>query len=815
MLFLLLSLFVGWSFAVPRDRSEPTIQTVEEAATLEDPRRLAEAAALWRDKGELDKAREMFKRALEREEWVSEGYIDIKGPLREALILESMGQNDEARDRYRAAFALDIQTAMLVLRIRSHHAERDALFAEAVAEVKSRVERAKAGEQVVTYVTAKGENRYLEVLSAKQVLDQLQEGEGKFDYCYIEDLVLTKDVLPVMPERLFLNRCIIGRLRIVDHDIQSFDLKSIVLDEVSLGKTWKDDKVNTLAYGPSRMVNGKVIQSVILGRANFQEVPITGRNALFVMTVFEGAADFRDTRFQGTADFRYSVFGGDANYKRMTLTNAAFFGNTRYTGPVTFREMRSEEDLYFNSATFEGPAGFDLCEWTHGATFEDSTFLGPVSFAKTHMGGRLNMSRTVLREKLSMREMELSGMDFIGANLEGDAEFIDVHFKGKVRFSLDDVTRAQFLDDPTPLQALYRDYQGDKDREDPLTTQSSYGVTHVDDLIARVGGNLSFNNSVFGGFCIFERVAFGSPGKPTVAQFYNTQFLGETHFERTEWFSRADLTTIFANELALNEATFHDTLILDDANVAGRATLTDATFAEGATFSFYGAEIANFQIDRDQVDEGDDRHRLFYEQCALGQVDPQTDVRILRALRGDRYEIDAVRNLCYDRLADEFVGLKESFGDRAMTDDEDWAYWWTRHHQIEEGRHFEGLLGVLKYWTFRWPIGEVAFGWGVRLWPNLAGTFLFFCAFFAVIYRVFCPDTVIHYNGDDVAIKDIPWHGVLYVSMQSMGAFNTGWDFEGDQGQVGRFKYINTLQTFMGLVVLTFFVGAYTRMILA
>ncbi len=132
-------------------------------------------------------------------------------------------------------------------------------------------------------------------------------------------------------------------------------MKAIVLDELSLGKTWKDDKVNTVPFLPSRLANVKVIQSVVLGRANFQDIPVTGRNALFVMTVFEGPADFRDTRFDGTADFRYSVFGKDANYKRMTLTNAAFFGNTRYIGSVTFREMRSLEDLYFNSAVFEGP----------------------------------------------------------------------------------------------------------------------------------------------------------------------------------------------------------------------------------------------------------------------------------------------------------------------------------------------------------------------------------------------------------------------------------------------------------------------------
>jgi hypothetical protein len=805
MLVLLLLLLTAVA-AVP-------LQTAEEAKDVDDPRRLGESATYWRDQGDLEKARQMFELALGREEWISERYIDIKGALKEALLLESLGKTEESAAQYRQAFGDDIQTAMLVLRIRSRHPDRDALFAEAVSAVRERVGRVQRGEKVRHYVTAKGEDRELEPMSAPEVIERLNSGdeEVKLDYCYIDDLVITRADVPVFPKRVFFNRCIIGRLRIVDQDIQALDVKAIVLDELSLGKTWKDDKVNTVPFLPSRLENVKVIQSVILGRANFQDIPVTGRNALFVMTVFEGPADFRDTRFDGTADFRYSVFGEEANYKRMTLTNAAFFGNTRYTGAVTFRQMRSLEDLYFNSAVFEGPASFDLCEWTHGATFEDSSFAGPVTFDKSRMGGRLNMSRTRVKDRLALREMELGGMDFIGAILEGDTEFIDVHFKGKVRFSLDDVTRAQFLSDPTPLLALYRDYQGDKDRETPLTAQSSYGVTHVDDLIAQVRGNISFNNSVFTGFCIFDRVPFGVEGTPTVAQFYNTQFLGETHFERTEWWSRADLTTIYANELALNEATFHDTLILDDANIAGRATLTDAVFTDGATLSFYGSEIANFQIDRDQVEDEHHEHRLFYEQCARGTREPKDDVRIVRALRGAAYDEDAVRNLCYERLEDEFIGLKESFGDRAMTRDEDWAYWWIRHHGIVQDREYGGVGGFL-YWLVNWPIMELAFGWGVRL-RNLALTGAFFCLFFAVIYRVFCPDTFVQYNGHDVQIKSIPWHGVLYISLQSFGGFNTGWDF-GDDAQ-SRFRYINTIQTFVGLIVLTFFVGAYTRMILA
>ncbi|MFN7145932.1 MAG: pentapeptide repeat-containing protein, partial [Myxococcota bacterium] len=501
------------------------------------------------------------------------------------------------------------------------------------------------------------------------------------------------------------------------------------------------------------------------------------------------------------------VFGEGANFKRARVDKMAYFGSARFRKDTTFTGLYAEREVYFNSARFEGPVRFDTCEWQRAATFEDARFDGPVTFSATRVGGRLNLSRAVFGDSLDMKEVAFGGMDLIGAHLLGDARFVDARFDGKVRFSLDDVTRARHLADPTPLLPLYRDYQGDEDADQPLATGTSYGVEHVDDLIARIDGNLSFANSVFGGFVIFERVSFGLPGQDTTAEFYNTQFGGETHFERTTWHSAADFTTIHAEELALNEATFHRTLVLDDANVPGRVTLTDAAFTGDATLSFYGAQIGTFQIDRAQV-ENDGGHRLFYETCAAGAG--LDDLRLLRSFRGTVPDLDVVRRTCLGRAIDEFVSLKQSFGDRAMTADEDWAYWWIKHHETTMGARHGGLAG-LAAWPVRFFLFEAAFGWGVRL-GNLASTALLVCVLFAIAYKVFCADTVMSYNGDDVKIRDIPWYGVFYISLQSLGGFNTGWDFgESDP----RFRYLNTLHAYMGVIILTFFVGAYTRMILA
>ena len=798
--------------AVPSEDRPIKIRTLADAEGVTDPRALYRAAAFAQSAGDAELARALFEKGTDAEELTV--YLRYSADLREALVLERLGDIAGAKARYLAAAEKDLLTTVLVLRIASAHPERDALVQTFTDRVRAMAEAAKNGatDQVI-YVTKKGEPRYLERVPAEDVLPRLRAVEAgddskKLRYCYIDTLDLTGVDPALLPRRMQFSQCVIGTVRVPDLDVGQFAISGFVLGNFDVGKTWEGE-VNTSKTTPgSRFVDLSTRETVFLGKANFQDISVSGRKAAFPLTVFEGGADFRGAVLSAPADFRFSVFGEGANFKRARLDKMAYFGATRFRKDTTFTGLYAEREVYFNSARFEGPVRFDTCEWRRAATFEDARFDGPVTFYATRIGGRLNLSRSRVSDSLDMKEVALGGMDLIGAELAGDARFIDARFDGKVRFSLDDVTRARYLDDPTPLLPLYRDYQGDEDAEEPLATGTSYGVEHVDDLIARVEGNLSFANSVFGGFVVFERVSFGLPGKDTTAEFYNTQFGGETHFERTTWHSSADFTTIYAEELALNEATFHRTLVLDDAYVPGRVTLTDAKLTGDATLSFYGAEIGTFQIDRAQVEDDAGGHRLFYDQCAAGgSLD---DLRLTRSFRGSSPDDATLRETCLNRVIDEFVSLKQSFGDRAMTGDEDWAYWWIKHQESTLGLRHGGLAG-LAAWPVRFFVFEAGFGWGVRL-GNLAVTALLVCLVFMWIYRTFCPDTVMAYNGEDTRMGDIPWVGMFYISLQSLGAFNTGWDF-GESSP--RFRYLNTLHTYMGVIIMTFFVGAYTRMILA
>ena len=794
-----------------------TIQKVEDAETVRDPRALRRAADWHKGKGNLELARALYERATDADELSI--YLRYGKIVREALVLEHLGDFEAAEVQWRQNADRDIRYTVIALRIASIHPERDALVAELVDRVRSMGARAKAGERDVTiYVTSKGEKRNLEYVPDDQVLPRLLavaagDESKKLRYCYIDKVDFTGVAPATLPHRIQFSECIIGEVKIPDLEVGQFVISGFVVGDFDVGKSWTGDVNKSKTLPGSRFSEITTRETVFLGKANFQDVHVTGRKAAFPLTVFEGGADFRGAIIPAAADFRFSVFGANANFKQARLQNLGYFGSARFRKETTFTGLFSERELFFNSAIFEGPVHFDECEWLRSATFEDARFGAPVTFTATRIRGRLNMSRAVFSSDLEMKEVAFGGMDLLGAELQGDARFADARFEGKVRFSLDDVTRSRYLDNPDPLLSLYRDYQGDEDAEEPLTRRSSYGVEHVDDLIAQVRGNLSLANSVFTGFLIFERVTFGSEGKDTLAEFYNTQFGGETHFERTDWHSAADFTTIYGNELALNEATFHRTLVLDDANVPGRITMTDATFTDHATMSFYGAQIGTFQVDRGQIeDEASGAHRLWYEQCAHGEIaKPADDLRIRRQfLAGTTPDEETIRSMCYDRVQDEYVSLKQSFGDRAMTSDEDWAYWWIKHLETFAYLEHGGIAGILAF-PLRYGLFELAFGWGVRL-GNLGVTALLVCIVFAFIYRTWCGDTIMSYDGDNVAYKDIPWWGMLYISLQSLGSFNTGWDFGASSA---RFKYLNTLHTFIGLIILTFFVGAYTRMILA
>ncbi len=793
----------------------PRVQTAEDIEGVEDPAILRRAGEYHLAQGNGELARACLEASLRNEELSHYFDFESQDAFR-ALVHERMGEAEQAATAWNEGVERNLLHTYLLCRLFSEAADRETRLEEMRAELRRRVAAAEAGEEVHWYTTRKGASRKLAVIDQEELIRQAREmaaGERKsIRYVYIPelDLAALPSDLPVK-----LEQSAIGSLRGYGADREAvFGLeKGFVLDEFHLGKRWSGKVNRSRVIPPARLGEAFFTEVVVLPDAHLEGVQLTGRNASFFLTAFEGHADFSASRFGRVADFRYTTFHGGASFRRTVFDGQIYFGHAVFDGPADFGiVVVTSRRGYFDSTRFGDTVDFEAADLRQGGSFENAGFDGRVDLSRASFGARVNMSRTTFSGTLIAREMVCQGMDFFGTTLSGTADFTDSVFDGHVRFSPDEVTYRDYAGKLDELHTLYKMYQGDEDATEDLTSRSAYGVETIDDLTAYIPGDLSFANVMFQEFCQFQRVTFGEAGGGGTAGFYNTQFRGETHFERAEFFGDSDFTTIFANELGLNEAIFHGRLMLDDANVPGRITLTGASFVGEADLSLYGAQINRFHVSKEQLEERKGRHRLFYERCAQGRVeDVSNDPRIVRAL--DRYregdEPPEVGALCYSRLVDDFNVLNNAFGELGMPKDEDWAYWYGSHHDtMATLKH--GSLGERANGLLRWFLFELLFGWGVNL-QNLGLAALFVVLIYTCLYKWFTPNAQIEFNGFDTTFRHLTYVQTFYLSLLSLLSMDIGWGIGPNKG----FRWLNLTEVALGIIILTFFVGAYTRLVLA
>ena len=792
----------------------PTVQAEADLEGTEDPAILYRAGEWHLARGNADLARRCFEEGLKREELNHYMKFTRRDAFR-ALLHERMGEDAETEQAWTEGVERDLHYTYMLCRLLSRAPDKEERLAGMKVELLRRVEAVEAGEQVHWYTTKKGASRKLELLTQDELLRRGQAmGEGetrKFRYVYVPDL----DLAELPPDwDLVFTRSVIGSLRGYGAErTGKLGLTGFVVDELHLGKKWLGSVNLSSSIPPAKLGEVFLMELVVLPDARFGDCEFRGRNASFVFTAFEGAADFSAISVAETADFRYASFANGASFRRAVFEGPVHFGHTRYGGPADFSNMVcSTRRAWFNSTSFAGPSNFEKVDWRQGGTFEDARFADELVLSRSRFGARMNFSRGRFDGGITARELVASGVDFFGATLGGHSDFTDSVFDGHVRFSLDDVTHREFADRVDDLHKLYKLYQGDEDAIEDLTTRSAYGVERIDDLTASIPGNISFANAMFSEFCQFQRVVFGTEGADITADFYNAQFRGETHFERAVFFADADFTTIFANELGLNDAAFHGRVMLDDANVPGRISLNGARFLGDADLSLYGAQISRFYISKDQLEEKKGRHCLFYERCAQGRVeDLESDPRIERAMAGylEGEERPDVVDLCYERLCEDFNVLGNAFAERGMPPDEDWAYWYGRHHETMHALWHGSVVERVQGFG-RWFLFELMFGWGVKL-QNLGIAVMIVVVVFGILYKVVCPEAHIEFNGFETTFRHLTYSQSIFLSMLSLMSMDIGWDI----GRNKYFRYLNVLEVLLGIVILTFFVGAYTRLVLA
>ncbi len=810
----------GTPSAVKKRINTPLVTASKHIANIEDPTILIEEGQRLLKNGDKELAKECFEAAVERNEL--NHYENFATTLYgKAIVHELMGEFDRSQAMWREGIENDVVSAYYFLRSFSRDPKASDLRKEAQTRIQKAVEEVKAGGSPHFYTTKKGKKRTLSLLSNEEARQKLEAGES-MRYTYIDELDLSQGQFE---KRVRCYRCVFGSIKGYGSTFKStVELaRGVVMKDAHFGKKWTGKVNKSKPIEPSTFSGLFMGNTLIFGNLNLDSVEFKEAVANFPLVTVEGEGDLRNTKFRTNAEFRYARFTGLINAKGAEFDESVYFGHSQLGGLDFSRTVVRKNPIYFNSAKFSGPVTFQKCELKRGATFESTVFEGDVRMYLCRVYDRINFSRATFQKSLEFNHMQLTDMDFYGGVVKGNADFSDCVFSGSVRFSLDSLTRRLHLQNVDPLHQLYKLYQGDDDAEANLTEKSQYGVRHVDDLTANMLGEVSFSNTIFQKFVSFEGVQFGIAGTDHRASFYNTQFYGEAHFESTDFYAEADFRTIFGNEISFNKAHFHDTLLLDDANVPGRMSMNGVDLDSAATISFYGARIAGFGVSFRQLrDRETDKHRLFYEQCFHSGTQNEAywdDPRLADAKWDDVQEIEItdpeqirarVRQMCIDRTVSEFVVMKDTFSKRSMNEESDWAYWHLRHYKNYASRISAGdILGNVAF-VLKWVVFEKGFGWGVHL-ENLLGTGLIVTLVFMLLLRIFCAEMLVDWDNETIKFKDLPLYAMFIVSFHSFLGRARDWK---SKSSPSAWKWFYTAEVIIGIILVTFFIGAYTRTIL-
>lgn len=822
LFFLILLLWsAGPAMGQGGERGRALVSAEADIEKLEDPRTLVREGKRLLKSGKRDLAQQCFEAAVKGME-INHYTKFAKAPYGKALVQEWMGNLEESRKLWRERIQKDVAVTYHHLTMFSQDPQKEVLLGEARAHIKDLVAKVKAGEEALVYVNKRGKKRFLKQVTNEEALESFKEGK-RLHYVYIDELDLSEQTFE---QRVGCSRCIVGSIKAYgSHFQEQFDFaRGIVLGDAHLGKKWRGKANKSSFIAAGRFQRLYLNNAVVLGNLNMDSVKIEGRVSNLPMAIVDGDADLRNTTFDGNAEFRFAYFGGSFNAKGAEFNQSSYFGHARF-GDLDFsRVVARKHPLYFNSAEFAGGFLFERCELLRGATFEDASFAENATMRQCRVYDRLNFSRSRFSKGLVFSQVQATNLDFLGTTVGGDADFSDSVFSGNVRFALDGLTRRLNLKNPDPLHKLYKQYQGDDDAEQDLTSKSQYGVTHVNDLTGRFEGDVSFANAIFEKFVNFEGVSFGKEGAGQEASFYNAQFYGEAHFERTRFYADADFRTIFGNEVSFNNARLYEDFLLDDANIPGRLTLSGTTMVGDARISFYGAQIVAFGVTFKQLLDDAKKHRLFYEQCWLSKestgLQPYLDDPRLLDARWDAVNERTIENkaeiekraleICADRAIAEFVGLKKSFSKRGMSAENDWAYWHLRHYKNRRGLWFAESMIDKGRFVGEMVLFEMGFGWGVRL-TNLLGTAFVVVLFFMVLLRILCGDMLVDWDNETIKFRDLPWYVMFIVSFHSFLGRARDWK---SKSSPFAWKLIYTLEIIVGIILITFFIGAYTRMVL-
>lgn len=488
---------------------------------------------------------------------------------------------------------------------------------------------------------------------------------------------------------------------------------------------------------------------------------------------FNGLVDLSEAQVFA-ADLGGVMFNQPVRAFHFRVTDALRLSDSRFAEDCDFTKARVGDDFNCRRVVFAGRVTFDFLRVGNHSRFEESVFEREASFVRAQSRDTADFRDCVFKGTVSFKAMLFyQWAIFFHAVFETDVDFFGARFEGECLFNKDRVSR---------------------DDEDWTLRER----------VATFGGKVSFRDAFF-----YRKIVLDGAAFPSTVAFDHAYFAEQASIRDCQFADDCDFyAAVVLQELDVRQCVFEGRLLLRALNCPGRVVMVGSRLGG---VSFTNSMIDTLVVDRKQI-EG----RLLADGCL------------------DEAERDP------SACADDFTLLKAAFFKRGRLEDEDWAYANFKRRQ----RH--ALAATLKrdpshpkaetiargpsvvsfgkrvFLRARLLVERCVFDWFSEYGTNpqrTGGLALLTIVAFGVFY-FFAGLT-----GNDLVLEGSELVGVdmnsinpidrfLFYIYFSFMAFTTMGFGDVHPHYLGWVKYFVALEAFIGVFIITLFVGTFARKII-
>lgn len=479
-----------------------------------------------------------------------------------------------------------------------------------------------------------------------------------------------------------------------------------------------------------------------------------------------GNAKLDNCHIQNKWSLDHGRVSGDLHVVNSRLTNVDWY-SMEVKGEIYCHKCQFAENFDAKKIKITGPLLLRNDEIT-GAVNMEQAELGKLSLRSSSCHNNVSFFWAVIEGKMDLGATTMEGdLNLRGVTVKGLAIFFNSKFKGI------DITGAEFQNEVLFLR--------------PEVWQHFSDIPEELRQPAELSGPLIMVNARFQDVASWEQVKFGAGVEGREANFQK-----DVNFRGAQIAGDLDLRRIHAaSNLDLCNSKIQGCLSLDESDIHRKLDATGCIFAK---ISFPHALIDHFAIAYEQL--------VAHELVAQRLVNTQSAESLIKS-------------------RSEFLILRDAFAQMGHHDAQDWAHWQFKRMErkvtnrrayktLREGRGLLARIGAI--WTllrnlFVRLVLDAGSGYGTQ--PlRVAGLAMVIICLFAVLYS---------FHADQIVFSDIARGGTqnfwlsLYFSTITFTTMGVGNVYPCTEGWL---KYPVSCEALLGMVLMTLFVGTWTRKII-